>query len=503
MDNVSTVADRVSARTKWTYSLGGIGRDMAYALYANYLLTFILFTKGVNDSQFAAISIILIVCRIWDAINDPVMGGIIENTRSKMGKFKPWILIGVVSNAVILTLVFSLPLQGWTFVVAFVFMYLLWDITFTMNDIAYWSMLPSLTSNPKDRASLTSLANLFAAIGGIIAVGAIPILTAGQYTIGGSAVIAYAVIAAVISIIFIGCQVMTVVGVQEKPQIEMPSQRMGIKGMIKVLVGNDQLLWIALVMLLYNLGSSIILAFGSTYVYLEFGYQGGLVTIFVAVYAITNVLVAVFYPALEAKYTRKSLQFVGICMTVIGYLLFFITGILWKMNFTTLCIGLAFIGAGQELFYMIQTIAIANTVEYNEWKTGSRDEGLIFSVRPFMAKLGSSLQQLVLMVVFLAIGITSITKTISAAENDAARGAINEAQRLNIINSALGDATSTMKLALRAAMVFLPIILLLAAHFVMNKKYKIDENFYNKMLKEINERKEASKGEDFIDTTWK
>src|SRR5690554_2991905 len=99
MDNVSTVADRVSARTKWTYSLGGIGRDMAYALYANYLLTFILFTKGVNDSQFAAISIILIVCRIWDAINDPVMGGIIENTRSKMGKFKPWILIGVVSNA--------------------------------------------------------------------------------------------------------------------------------------------------------------------------------------------------------------------------------------------------------------------------------------------------------------------------------------------------------------------------------------------------------------------
>lgn len=503
MEKVVPTADRLSARTKWTYSLGGIGRDMAYALYSTYLLTFILFTKGVDDKQFAAISVILIVCRIWDAVNDPVMGGIIEMTRTKWGKFKPWILIGVVTNAIVLTLVFTLPIKGWTFVIAFVVMYLLWDITFTMNDIAYWSMLPSLTSNPKDRATLTSMANLFAAIGGIIAVGAIPLLTAGESTIGGNAVTAYAVIAVVISVIFIGCQVMTVIGVQEKPLALQTQEKMGIKRMVKVLFNNDQLLWIALVMLLYNLGSSLILGFGSTYVYFEFGYNGFLVTVFVAVYAVTNVGVAIVYPQLEAKFARKTLQTAGIVAAVFGYLLFFITGILWKMNFATLCIGLAFIGAGQELYYMVQTIAIANTVEYNEWKTGSRDEGLIFSVRPFMAKLGSSLQQLAIMVVFLAVGVTGITQTISDAENNAARGLISEAERLDIINAALDSSTYNMRLALRAAMVFLPIILLLVSYFIFRAKYKIDEDFYNKMLKEIAEKKESSSEKDFIESTWK
>jgi sugar (glycoside-pentoside-hexuronide) transporter len=502
MEKVTPIAERVSARTKWTYTLGGIGRDMAYALYANYLLTYILFTKGVDDAQFATISVILIVCRIWDAVNDPVMGGIIENTHTKMGKFKPWILAGAISNAIILSLIFSLPIKGWNFVIAFIFLYLLWDITFTMNDIAYWSMLPSLTSNPKDRASLTSLANLFAAIGAIITVGAVPFLTAGEMAIGGNAVTAYMIIAIVISALFIGCQIMTVVGVQEKPQKAEAPERMGIKRMVKVLFNNDQLLWIALVMLLYNLGSAIILAFGSTFVYLEFGYNGSLVTVFVAVYAVTNVLLAVLYPALEARFPRKALQLAGLLLAVAGYLLFFVTGILWPMNFTTLCIGIALIGAGQELFYMVLTISIANTVEYNEWKTGSRDEGIIFSVRPFMAKLGSALEQLVLMTVFLAIGITSITKTISDAENDAARGIISEAERLNVIEAALQGATPQMKFALRAAMVLIPVILLTASYLVFRSKYKIDEKFYNKMLEEIAARKQTEQG-DFLDSTWK
>ncbi|MFA5449215.1 MAG: glycoside-pentoside-hexuronide (GPH):cation symporter [Clostridia bacterium] len=483
------LSDRVSPRTKWTYTLGGIGRDMAYALYANYLLTFILFTKSVTSEQFAAISTILIVCRIWDAINDPVMGGIIENTRSRFGKFKPWILIGVLSNAIMLSLIFSLPITGWAFVIAFVFLYLLWDITFTMNDIAYWAMLPSLTSNPKDRASLTSLANLFASIGAILTIALTPIFTAGNLTIGGSAVTAYAVIAIVISIIFIGCQVMTVIGVQEKPQLKSASQeKVGIKKMLKVLKNNDQLQWVSVAMLLYNLGSSLIIAFGVTYVYFEFGYNGFLVTIFTGVFAVMTILINILFPALAAKFSRKILQTVSLVLSVVGYLIFFLTGLLWKMNFFSLCVGLAFISLGQTLFYMLLTIAIANTVEYNEWKSGSRDEGIIFSIRPFMAKMGSSLQQLVLTIVYLAVGVTEITKQISDAENAAAAKAITEAQKLIDIENAIQGVGADMKLALRACMVFLPIALLTAAYFVFKHKFKIDEKVYNKMLHEIKER---------------
>lgn len=82
MANIFTnTGDKIFDRNKWTYSLGGIGRDLAYSLYTYFLLTFILYTKNITDAQFALIGVIIVICRIWDGINDPVMGGIIENTR--------------------------------------------------------------------------------------------------------------------------------------------------------------------------------------------------------------------------------------------------------------------------------------------------------------------------------------------------------------------------------------------------------------------------------------
>lgn len=195
--------DNHFSRNKWIYSLGGVGRDLAYSLYTYFLLTFILYTKEVTDAQFATISIIMVVCRIWDGINDPIMGGIIENTRSKFGKFKPWILIGAVTNATVLVLIFSLPLKGAAFVAAFTFLYLIWDITYTMNDIGYWSMLPSLTSEPRERDVITSMSNLFSGLGTILANGLIPILTVGKLAIGNSAVTGYKVVSVVLSLIHI------------------------------------------------------------------------------------------------------------------------------------------------------------------------------------------------------------------------------------------------------------------------------------------------------------
>ncbi|HRR35978.1 MAG TPA: MFS transporter, partial [Clostridia bacterium] len=180
--------DKIFNRNKWFYSLGGIGRDMAYQLFSAYLLTYVMFTKTLTNAQFAAISIIMVICRIFDALNDPVMGGIIENTRMKWGKFKPWIVIGALTNAVVMVIYFSSPLEGWPFVIFFACMYLLFDITFTMNDIGYWAMLPSLAKDQKQRATLTSMANLFASIGAIIAFATIPILTNGPNAIGGNSI---------------------------------------------------------------------------------------------------------------------------------------------------------------------------------------------------------------------------------------------------------------------------------------------------------------------------
>lgn len=493
-ETVSTV-ETLSPRTKWTYTLGGIGRDMAYNLYSAYLLTFIMLTKGIDNSQFAVISTIIIVCRIWDAVNDPVMGGIIENTRSKWGKFKPWILIGAISNAVILLLVFTVPITGWAFIIAFIFFYLLWDITFTMNDIGYWSMLPALSSDPKTRSTLTAMANLFASIGAILALGLIPMLTAGDATLGGNAPTAYAIIAVVIAVSFVGCQMMTVFGVKENHGALVTAEKMGIKRMARIILKNDQLLWIALAMVLYNFGSSLILAFGSIYVYFEFGYDGFLVTVLTAAYAVATILANILYPKIAAKFSRKQIQTYSIATSIFGYLMFFFTGILWPMNFVTLAVSLLFMGFGQITFYAVLTVSISNTVEYNEKISGSRDESLIFSVRPFMAKLGSSLQQLAIMVVYLAVGVTAYTKQISDLENATKMGLITEAEKLTKIQDVIESVDDPKKVALRACIAFIPIILLIASYVVIRFKYKIDETYYDNMLKEIAERRKESKNQ--------
>ena len=134
--------NKLDKRTKWSYCIGATGRDMAYALVSMFLLTYIQYTMKLTVAQYAVISAIMVVCLLWDAINDPMMGIIIENSHLKAGKFKPWIFIGVILNSLIIICLFTVRPEGWGFVAFFGVGYLLWGMTYTMNDIAYWGMLP-------------------------------------------------------------------------------------------------------------------------------------------------------------------------------------------------------------------------------------------------------------------------------------------------------------------------------------------------------------------------
>ena len=98
---------KVSKRTKFTYAGTGIGRDMMYALYSNFLLIFFIEAIGVQDWELRMIGYVIAAARVWDAINDPMMGVIIDNTRTRFGKFKPWILTGAISSAIIFFLLFQ------------------------------------------------------------------------------------------------------------------------------------------------------------------------------------------------------------------------------------------------------------------------------------------------------------------------------------------------------------------------------------------------------------
>ncbi len=480
-------------RNKWVYSLGGIGRDLAYSLYTYFLLTFILYTKGVTSAQFATISIIMVICRIWDGINDPIMGGIIENTHSKFGKFKPWIFIGAVTNAIVLVLIYTLPLKGNAFVIAFAFLYLIWDITYTMNDIGYWGMLPSLTSEPRERDVITSMSNLFAGLGTILANALVPVLTVGDSAIGNSAVTGYKVVAVIIGLLFVGCQASVCAGVKEKPvPLTASSEKIGFKKMVRIIFNNKQVLWTSVILLFVNLSGALLTAFGTNYIYLSYGYEGSFATIFTVFYGAASGLSFVIYPMMTKKLTRNQIIRMSFIATIIGYICFFLSGTFIEnktLSFALLCAEALFIGLGYALFYLIAAILLSNTVEYNEYMTGERNEALIFSVRPFMAKLSSSLQQVIIMVVYLAIGLTDITNQISEAENRALQDVQwAELHKADYIADILSGASSGMTFALRAVMVVLPIVFMAVGYYVNKKKYFLDEEKYDEILTELKNR---------------
>jgi melibiose permease/lactose/raffinose/galactose permease len=100
----------------WFFPLGTVGRDMIYTLFTGYLMTYILITRQLSVAQLAAISIIMAAARVFDALNDPVMGNIIEHTRTRWGKFKPWLVIGILTTSFVIIYTFNNNYQGWTFV---------------------------------------------------------------------------------------------------------------------------------------------------------------------------------------------------------------------------------------------------------------------------------------------------------------------------------------------------------------------------------------------------
>ena len=173
-------AGGLSRRNLWAYPVGTVGRDMAGCMFTNYLLTYVLFTKTLTSVQFACISVIMVAARVFDAFNDPIMGNVVEATRTRWGKFKPWIAIGGVLSVIVFITSFSTTLQGWAYVAAFGLLYFAYSVVFTMNDIAYWGMVPALARRADDRNRLTSRTVLFAGVGQFLGGIVVPTFTAAR-----------------------------------------------------------------------------------------------------------------------------------------------------------------------------------------------------------------------------------------------------------------------------------------------------------------------------------
>ena len=476
------------------FPLGTVGRDMVYNLVTSYLLSFVLFTHKLTAAQLSAITAIMVGARVFDALNDPIMGNIIEHTRTRWGKFKPWLVIGILTTSLVIYLAFNVHLQGWAFVWFFGFIYFMYSIAYTMHDIAYWGMVPALSSDADTRNRYTSRATLFAGIGGTLAGAFIPMLTAGKNALGGNAVTAYGRVALIIAILAPVFLAFTVFGVKEQRSYDNdPVPPISFKKIVSTITGNDQLMWIALIFLIQQIGNGIVMSgVGQTYIYVEFGYQGIFFTAFQMLGMVVTAFLMIFYPSISRRINRKKLMSILMTVSVIGYLIMLLPGLFLQtgnLKFILITVGYMLANFGQYGFYLIMMISIMNTVEYNEYLRGTRDEGIVSSLRPFLTKMASALTVAIANITYLVFNIIEYTNGIASLEQSANVGEITAEAKAEAITSLLRNVHHSQTTGLLLVMTVVPCALMFLSYILYMRRYQLDEDEYERICAELAARR--------------
>ena len=244
-------------REKIGYGVGAIGLDLSYGLFYSYLSYYLSSVLGLKE---AFLLILTPLARIWDGVNDPIMGTIVDSTKTKMGKYRPWIIIGAASNAIVLSLLFtSFGMQGTKLYIYIAVMYILWGMTNTMADIPYWSMVPSFTNDPKDRNMIATVARTFSGFGqGVITVLTpivLPLLASDmdKVTEKGYSASGFSRWAIICGILLIAFAFICVISTKER-NVVYNKEKFSFKKMFKVIGSNDQLLVFMLFAMISNAG---------------------------------------------------------------------------------------------------------------------------------------------------------------------------------------------------------------------------------------------------------
>ena len=463
----------ISRKTKISFAIGGFGKDMMFAM-STIMMFYFNHYLGVSA---AFLGVMMMAVRVWDAVNDPIMGTIVERTKTRWGKFRPWILIGTILNAGVVILMFANPEfqnQDTLKLVYITTLYTLWGMTYTLMDIPYWSMIPALSSRQKDREDVTVLTRFFTTLGyfvisgGFYAIAAILGGAQDQKTDIVEMLDGAFYLAILVAVVFIICEIITVVNVKES--VVLDQDKKSLKDMLQLLKENDQLLVVMVVVLIINFTLYITSGMAIYYITYNIG-STELYMPFIAAGGVCQLLGSVLFIFLRNKFTRKQIYNISILAQLIGFVFLFINAFLISSNIVLLFGFAAIIFLGQGVFMVLQTVLLSDTVEYGELKTGKRSEAVAFSVQTFVVKLAMG----------LSLGVIGIGLTII--------------KFVEPVNDVVAEQTKATLNGMNILMFVLPIIGLLIGQYIFNRKHIIDEKKYNEILEKLEVKRGVLNGE--------
>ena len=456
---------------RFAYGIGAVGKDMVYMLSASYVSIYFLDVMGISA---AAIAVLLLAARVFDAFNDPIMGVLVAKTKTRWGKFRPWLLVGTITNAVILYMMFSIPptLDGAGLVAYASVTYILWGLTYTMMDIPYWSMIPAFTQSGKEREGLSAFARSCAGVGSaLISIITVMSVAALGRKFGGTTDneinrIGYSKFALIIAILLVVFITITCLVIKEKSTVDMKSA--SIKDMFKALIQNDQAMTVVVAIVMIN--TALYITQQLVYFFLKYDfspatYQADF-TLFNTVGGGCQILaMMLLFPILRKVMDTIRIFYTCFGMAVTGYILIIIISYTGTSNVKWLLIPAALIMAAVGVLNVIITVFLANTVDYGELKNHRRDESVIFSMQTFVVKLASGIAGFLSSMVLFVFNINS--------DKNAEAVAISE----------------TSSLGLRLSMTLIPIVVLLVGFVVFRKKYILSDDRMDEITAELAKRK--------------
>lgn len=396
------------------FTVGAFGRSGIYTLMSMFTLVFFQNGAGLTLSQGTTI---ILIGRIFDAVNDPVMGMIVDRTKSKWGKMRPYLLFSPVPIAICTILLFTAPFEHGSnaaFVWALI-TYILWGVAFTVQDVPFWGLSSVITPLESERTSFISTARLGSTFGGILPALLVPILYQSNMGYSKGFFLSAVIFA------LLGCGLSILIFFVSKERVPKTDHTPSFKETFVVL-GKDKLLIIVIFAAI--LGSTMVTAnqcadYIGNYLIIQnntdfsqifdaagnilpnvdakaaYNFwipRGTIVTTLTVAIGVGMVPAMAVFPILRKKLSLKQI-YIG--SAVFGLIVHTLCYVVFQSNITSINIYILWIflflmGLPLGIYNVITYALIADSVDYLEWKTGERHEGVCFSFQTFLSKVNAA-----------------------------------------------------------------------------------------------------------------
>lgn len=451
-------AGKISNRVKYTFAFGALGKDLIYGMIATFSM--IYFTDILKVSP-AFIGAMFFVAKLWDAFNDLFMGMIVDNTRSRWGKFIPWLVIGTLANSVVMIVLFTdFHLSGVGLCVFATAAYIAWGMSYTIMDIPYWSIIPNLTSDPQEREKVSVLPKAFASVGQSLVIAGFGVQIIKALS-GGSEMTqqGYHYFALIITAVFIFTVGVCVLNLPIKNEDHVPKKKISFKELFGIFKKNDQLQAAVILILLYNVGYQCIMGVATYYFTYVCG-KAEMLSSFMIAASVAELVGLLTFPQVSKMLSRQRAFFLACILPFIGLILLLVVGIFSPQNIALTALSGIVVKLGTGLELGCATVFLADVVDYGEYKLGFRNEAVVFSFQTLIVKFTAALTA-------LGIGFAlELTGYVPQGENS-----------LMTMNS------------IRLLMCIIPAVFMIIAYVVYKKKYKLHDDYMKKVISTITQRR--------------